>query len=649
MKKPTYYITTPIYYSSGQLHLGHCYTTVICDALARYKRMDGYDVFYLTGTDEHGMKVQEIAQKLGTTPQKYVDGLFEDIVKLWKALGISYDKIIRTTDDYHEKTVQKIYQILLDKGALYKSRYKGWYCTPCESFWTESQLVDGCCPDCGRPVHEEEEESYFFRLSDYADKLLQLYKDNPDFISPKSRMNEMVNNFIKPGLKDLCVSRTNVKWGIPLSFDPKHVAYVWIDALSNYITALGYLQDDNANFAKYWPADLHMVGKEITRFHTIIWPALLMALDLHMPKQVYGHGWLNFYGDKMSKSKGNVAYPLPLIDRYGADAVRYYLLREIPFGSDGSYTDDSFLGRINTDLCNTLGNLVSRTTAMITQYFGGKVPEPQQYTDLDNQLIDTINGAKQAISQHIDMLNVPEALADIWKILNRANKYIDETCPWTLAKDQAQKGRLQTVLYCLEESIRVSAILLAPFLPHTAQKIYDKLTLGKLPKNFKDAVFGRGKAGKTVVKGDNLFDRLDINKELKIMQDMRPKATEKTEDKAQQSADKATDNGEITIEDFAKVQLVTAKVLSCEKVEKSDKLLVLQLQVGDERRQVVSGIAQHYSPQYLVGKTVVLVKNLKPVKLRGVESQGMILCAADDKDVIFVTPEKEMDGGKTVR
>ena len=428
---------------------------------------------------------------------------------------------------------------------------------------------------------------------------------------------------------------------------------IHIEELQNTTNTLSknvdILQDDNANFAKYWPADLHMVGKEITRFHTIIWPALLMALDLHMPKQVYGHGWLNFYGDKMSKSKGNVAYPLPLIDRYGADAVRYYLLREIPFGSDGSYTDDSFLGRINTDLCNTLGNLVSRTTAMITQYFGGKVPEPQQYTDLDNQLIDTINGAKQAISQHIDMLNVPEALADIWKILNRANKYIDETCPWTLAKDQAQKGRLQTVLYCLEESIRVSAILLAPFLPHTAQKIYDKLTLGKLPKNFKDAVFGRGKAGKTVVKGDNLFDRLDINKELKIMQDMRPKATEKTEDKAQQSADKATDNGEITIEDFAKVQLVTAKVLSCEKVEKSDKLLKSTVKIGNETRTVVSGIAKYYSPEEMVGKKVVMITNLKPAKLRGIVSEGMILCAEDaEGNLKLIAPEADIADGSGI-
>lgn len=654
MSKPTYYITTPIYYSSGKLHLGHCYTTVICDALARFKRMDGYDVFYLTGTDEHGMKVEEIAKSLNKTPKQYVDELFSDIVELWGKLGISYDKIIRTTDDYHEKTVQKIYKILLDKGAIYKSRYKGLYCTPCESFWTESQLVNGCCPDCGRPVHEEEEESYFFRLSQYGDKLLELYKNNPDFISPKSRMNEMINNFIKPGLKDLCISRTNCKWGVPLDFDPKHVAYVWIDALSNYITALGYLQDDDKNFKKFWPADLHMVGKEITRFHTIIWPAILMALDLPMPKQVYGHGWLNFYGDKMSKSKGNVAYPIPLMDRYGVDAVRYYLLREIPFGNDGSYTDESFLNRFNTDLCNSLGNLVSRTTAMIAQYFGGKLPKATGCDQLDQSVIDTINGALSNVKAHIEQLNVPDALADIWQVIHRANKYIDETAPWALAKDESQKERLQTVLYNLYESIRVSATLLAPFLPDTAQSIYDKLSLGKLPKDFKKAKYGLGKVGTTIEKGDHLFARLDINKEMQQLKQIneqyaKASTTASTAQKPADDSSKVQNKAEITIDDFAKVQLVTAKVLSCEKAPKSDKLLVLQLQVGNEQRQVVSGIAQHYSPEDLVGKTVVLCANLKPVKLRGIESQGMILCAADDNSVVFVTPEKEIGDGKEVR
>ena len=638
--KQKYYITTPIYYPSGNWHLGHCYTTVICDAIARFRRMDGYDVFFLTGTDEHGVKIEKRAAENNTTPQAFVDKLVGDIKRLWEKLNISYDKFIRTTDDYHVKAVQKVFKRLYDQGDIYKAEYEGMYCTPCESFWTESQLVDGKCPDCGRPVEKAKEESYFFRLSKYQDRLIELYKNNPSFISPKSRMNEMINNFIKPGLQDLCVSRTSFKWGIPVTFDDKHVIYVWIDALTNYITALGYGGDDDSLFKKYWPADLHMVGKEIVRFHTIIWPALLMALGLELPKEVYGHGWLLIGGDKMSKSKGNVVDPFILSDRYGVDAVRYFLLREVPFGSDGVYTNEALITRTNADLANDLGNLVSRTTAMITQYFGGKVPAPTKAEEIDGELISMSVAALGKVRENVENLLIPESLSEIFRLIQRANKYIDETMPWALAKDPNQRERLATVLYNLAEVIRVSAVLISPFMPDTAQKIYDHLCLGKLPSDFESVkTFGGLPVGGDVVKGEALFPRRDVKKELAELEKLAESADKKEEKK---------DGEYITIDDFSKVKLAAAKVLTCEKVEGSDKLLKMTLDAGGETRVVVSGIARHYSPEYMVGKTVVIVKNLKPAKLKGITSEGMILCASDGKDVVFVSPEKEVAPGSEV-
>ncbi len=657
--KQKYYITTPIYYPSGNWHLGHCYTTVICDAIARFKRMDGFDVFFLTGTDEHGVKIEKRAAENNTTPKAFVDNLVDSIKDLWKVLGISFDKFIRTTDDYHVAAVQKIFKQLYDQGDIYKAEYEGMYCTPCESFWTESQLVDGKCPDCGRPVEKAKEESYFFRLSKYQDKLIELYKNNPEFISPKSRMNEMINNFIKPGLQDLCVSRTSFKWGIPVTFDDKHVIYVWIDALTNYITALGYGSKDDSLFKKYWPADIHMVGKEIVRFHTIIWPAILMALGVEMPKQVYGHGWLLIGGDKMSKSKGNVVDPFVLSDRYGVDAVRYFLLREVPFGSDGVYTNEALIARTNADLANDLGNLVSRTTAMITQYFGGVVPNNKAAEDIDKDLISLCESALGKVRADVEKLLIPESLGEIFRLIQRANKYIDETMPWVLAKDPEKKDRLGTVLYNLAETIRISAVLLAPFMPATAQNIFDRLQLGKLPNDFASVKkFGGLKSGGGVTKGDALFPRLDMKKELAELEKLAAEQQKSSADVKKSNANKneaaaptgkeSGEKEEITIDDFAKVQLATAKVVACEKVEKSDKLLKLTLDVGGESRTVVSGIAEHYTADYMVGKTVVIVKNLKPVKLRGILSEGMILCASNGKDVVFVSPEKEIESGSGV-
>ena len=646
--KQKYYITTPIYYPSGNWHIGHCYTTVICDALARFHKMLGEDVFFLTGTDEHGQKVEKEAATRGVTPLQFIDPLVAELKDMWRLLDISYDRFIRTTDKEHEKCVQKIYEKLFASGDIYKSEYSGYYCTPCESMWTEAQLVNGKCPDCGRDVTLQKEESYFFRLSKYAPRILKLYEDNPEFLQPKSRINEMVNNFLKPGLNDLCVSRTTVKWGVPLPFDQKHCAYVWIDALANYISALGYLSEDEALFKKFWAADLHMVGKEIVRFHAIIWPALLMALGLPVPKQIYGHGWLLIGGDKLSKSKQEAVKceltdPYELVKRYGSDAVRYFLLREIPFGSDGEYTNEKLLSRINSDLANDLGNLVSRTAAMIGQYFGGVLPERGKAEGVDGELVSAAEGAFRKVKGAMEKLNAPEALSEIFAVVSRANKYIDETAPWILAKDENKRERLGSVLYNLAETVRICAILLKPFLTGAAGRILTSFGCSA-EAGFDELEFGGLKAGTKIEKLPPIFPRIDIKKELALVDGL---VKSKKAEKAKAEEKKME---EITIDDFAKVELKVGEVIACERVENSDKLLHETVRIGEEVRSVVSGIAKHYSPEEMVGKKVIVVTNLKPVKLRGVLSEGMILCAEDKNGSLsLVVPEKLTGSGGSVR
>ncbi|MCM8901364.1 methionine--tRNA ligase [Caldicoprobacter algeriensis] len=671
--KKTFYITTPIYYPSDKLHIGHAYTTVAADAMARFKRLTGYDVMFLTGTDEHGQKIERLAREKGVTPKEYVDNIVAGIKELWKLMDISYDDFIRTTEERHEKVVQKIFKKLYDQGDIYKGEYQGWYCTPCESFWTERQLVDGKCPDCGRKVELVKEEAYFFKLSKYQQQLIEYIEAHDEFIQPPSRKNEMLNNFLRPGLEDLCVSRTSFRWGIPVPFDDKHVIYVWIDALSNYLTALGYLTDNDEKYRKYWPADVHLVGKEIVRFHTIIWPIMLMALGEPLPKQVFGHGWLVLEGGKMSKSKGNVVDPVVLVERYGVDAIRYFLLREVPFGADGVFSNEALINRINSDLVNDLGNLVSRTIAMVDRYFDSLIPQPGELEDADIDLRQLALSTPFAVEGLMNRFEYSNALAEIWKLIGRANKYIDETTPWILAKDPSKRDRLGTVLYNLSECLRMISVLISPFMTRTPEKIRQQLGIKDESLTTWDSLaeFGKLPPGTRVQRGEVIFPRLDVEKELKELEEIqqrmkqashsdsatRPAAKETVQtagDAAHQgrqegSQQKEQADSQITIEDFVKLDLRVARVVSAEAVEKSNKLLKLTLEVGDETRQVVSGIAKYYAPEQLVGKTVILVANLKPAKLMGIVSEGMILAATDDKgNLALLTVDQDIASGSKI-
>ena len=641
-KKP-FYITTPIYYPSGNPHIGHCYTTVACDSIARYKRMQGYDVMFLTGTDEHGQKIEEKAKDKGITPKQYVDEIVEIFKKLWDYMNIDYDRYIRTTDDYHVESVQKIFKALYDKGYIYKGEYSGKYCTPCESFWTDSQLVDGKCPECGRDVIEAKEEAYFFRMSDFADRIEELLTQT-DFLQPKTRAVELVNNFIKPGLEDLCVSRTSFTWGVPVTFDEKHVVYVWIDALSNYITALGYENNAYDDFSKYWPADTHMVAKDIMRFHAIIWPAMLMALELPLPKHLAVHGWITFNGQKMSKSLGNVVDPFVLGERYGADAIRYHILREMALGADSSFSNEIMINRINSDLANGLGNLVSRTVAMIDKYFSGTLPVEREEGEFDDDLMNTALSLKANVDEYIEKTQINNALAEIFKVVSRANKYIDETTPWVLGKDEAKRARLATVLYNLLESIRIATTLLSAFMPTTMPKVFEQIGATDFATYENASKWNVLPADTKVTRSEVLFPRIDVDKEIEELNAIIQKNVEKAQAQENKKSNKIEGLAQIGIDDFCKVELRVAQVKECEKVKKSKKLLKLTLLDGEGERTVASGIAEHYAPEDMIGKKVILVANLKPVTLCKVESHGMILAASsgDDVKVVFVDDSVEV-------